>query len=173
MVRSRIIANSVLILAACASDPGLTYTVRNDFDVQGERIQLAREASAVRPGRQPIVIVYGDENELADLHLPAHQRILDQFYVVKLVRVTHSYEREYFYKYWARKFNRGEWDVTYDYYLTVKDYPYTPSDLLVFNRLGVTKTPALFMFDRSLQMIYSSQGGLGLSSSRLLQFATP
>jgi hypothetical protein len=173
-----IVIFALLLCAGCGSDyPNVRVFVGDQFDVSQERARFARDVVASDPNARQriVVVVFGAESEIEDLYTAETQRVLNQLYTLKTIRVALPYDEAADFKSYNRSMNSGEFpaDLTFDFYLLNKNRPYSRQEIETMRRFGITKTPAVFVLDRRGNTTKAFRNGEFPNASELMLYSQP
>lgn len=159
---------------SCASSER-NIQIDNNYDIAAERRSEAQRAARNGNSSQVVLIVYGHESELRLTFPPRVRDKMLELFTVREIRVSHPYDQSESVDYWTRAVRSGRFypDTTFDYYLMHRGNPFSRDDIFVLRRLGVTKTPAVFVFNRRSEVIDSWQYIRQVEESEVLSWLIP
>lgn len=162
----------ILLFSICkflTSCEDTNIRIGDHFDSAGERRKISQQAITEDGGNKALALIvfYGEDADLDTLAEPENRQLLTKHYAVKELRLSQSYDEEYYREYWAARVRSGQYssDLSFDFYLLHKESPYTVRDLEILHRYAVKKTPYLMVIDRGGNTLWASEQ----VNSRVLQ----
>lgn len=149
--------------------------IDNNYDIAAERRIEAQRAAQSGSSSQVVLIVYGHESELRLTFPPRVRDKLQELFTIREIRVSQPYNQTASVNYWTDAVKSGRFhdDVTFDYYLMHRGSPFSRDDLFILRRLGVTETPAVFVFNRRFEIIDSWQYIRKVTEEEVLSWLIP
>ena len=168
------------IILGCESEGGPRREggpadVGHHFDVDAERTKQAIRIADNSQNNKPLVLILfvAGNWELDHIRNPDALPQIRALCNVRIFRIENAYDYDEgeFRNIWSQHVASGQWDVSFDQYLQMKDYPYMYDDIKLLRRFGVFRTPCAMVFDRKGRLLDLKDGDIDDLGTMILRRA--